>query len=180
MPRVPGTLDVITQPLYDSASIATAATSATFFQTPRGQGGKTTLETNMTLAGQLPSPWTFSILGLAWIFEANTSFADAKVLIDQGFFQLLIGAKEFLTGPLRFLPGGTGLIGFSNIAAAATESIVNNGVPSPHDLYMLTKPIQLLENENFQVTVTFPTAITLVATRKVWFVLHGELTRSVQ
>src|SRR5579885_2996367 len=57
-PVIEGKADVITQPIYDSFSIAanTAVTKQTLFQVPIGQAAKTIANTNMTQAGILPNP----------------------------------------------------------------------------------------------------------------------------
>lgn len=182
MPRVPGTLDVITQPLYDSELVLAAGTTTLrFFATPKGQAAKSALHTNMELAGQLPSPWTFEIRGFAFKVANTTTPADVKEITDTGWFQLTIGSKDFGVFPLQLIGGGAGLAGFSATTVAATTlDAVSNGTPNPSSIYILTKPITILENENFNVTATWEPAVTPAVNTRVYFVLHGELTRGVQ
>lgn len=79
----PDAVEAVRQPLYDSLLYPTAgATQFRFFQTPQGQGlsaspgqanqTKGLSDTNMELAGQLPSPKAFLITSIETIFEPGS------------------------------------------------------------------------------------------------------------
>lgn len=180
MPRNPGVMDVITQPLYDKQTVLAAGTSLlTFFAVPVGQSGKTLADTNMRLAGQLPSPQSYEVRGVAVKLGAVCTAADAKTILATGFLTLFIGAKDWWTVPLELTSSGAGIVGFAD-GTASTNFAVTNGVADPRAIAMLTRPITINENENFSVTVQWPAAITPVANTTMIVALHGELTRSVQ
>ncbi len=191
MPRLPGNVDVITQPLYDRETVLAAGTaSLSFFTRAVGQNNaagvaKTLLDTFMPLAGQLPSPWTFEIKGVAVKLPNDVIDLNAKEILDTGFLVLTIGSKDWLTLPLDLVPGGAGLSGFSGAATTVAATTIDrfattNGVPDPRAIYMLTRPINILENENFRVDVTWAPAVTPTVNVPMKVILHGELTRSVQ
>lgn len=91
---LPDAVEAIRQPLYDSLLYATAgATTLRFFQNPLGQGlssspgqannPKGLADTNMELAGQLPSPKAFLATSIEIIFEAG-SVATANTFTPLG------------------------------------------------------------------------------------------------
>jgi hypothetical protein len=131
----PGAAEVIGQSLYDLQIYATAgATQLNFFQNPVGQGlsaspgnannPKTFADTNMNLAGSLPSPQMFLVTNIQITFEpgsvatANTftpqrpySFVavptaavpasagaanDVSAIIESGELEFIVGSKTFL------------------------------------------------------------------------------------
>ena len=63
MPRIPGLLERIQQPLYDRGTILSTSTQLNFFQVPLGGGtpSKTELDTNMDQGGSLPYPKNFEL-----------------------------------------------------------------------------------------------------------------------
>src|SRR5262245_49346796 len=60
-----GTYDSLRQPLYDRVTVTAGAIAvgnlSSFFAVPVGQGGKTNLDTNLNLAGQLPANHVFEV-----------------------------------------------------------------------------------------------------------------------
>lgn len=192
-PMIAGGKDIITQPLYDTQQVLAAGTgSLTFFQVPRGggttlfgAGGKNLTDTNMELAGQLPSPWTFEIFSVALALQTDVTLAYAALILNDGNIQLNIGSKQFLQLPIMHVPGGAGIAGYSSAAttvAATTinDQVANNGVASPGAVYKLSRSITLMENENFNVALSFPSTITPSANTFVRLLLGGELSRSIQ
>lgn len=200
MPRIAGGRDIITQPLYDTQQYPAAGTSSplAFFQVPKGQGTtlfgtgpKNLTDTNMRTAGSLPSPWTFEIFTVqifALSNEANpqdalTMFSDIASVLNAGNLVLNIGSKQFLEIPIIHTPGGAGIDGVASqagaVAATQIES-VHSGVADPKAVFVLSRTITLLENENFDVQLTVPNAPTPTAAVNLRCYLGGELTRSIQ
>jgi hypothetical protein len=88
MPFIPGVGDVLTQPLYDEITIANAGTAqAVFFTQPVGQGGKTLLNTNMQLAGQIQAGYNMKVLAIAINFRIGALLVNLKTILDTGFMQ---------------------------------------------------------------------------------------------
>lgn len=182
MPFIPGVGDVLTQPLYDEITILAAGTSqAVFFSTPQGQGGKTLLNTNMQLAGQLQAGYNMKVFSLAVSFRTAALLANIKVILDTGVAQFNIGSKWWWQSPLRFLPGGVGILGFSDLGAATPLNAAwSHGVPDPRAMYTLRQPVEITQTESFNVTVGWAAAVTPSADTPMTIALHGELTRTVQ
>jgi len=155
-------LDVIVEPRYDTVLLPAAATPAllTFFAVPLGQAGgvfipaaagaKTLADTNMELAGQLPGGYNFKLLGFRAMYGWNMSTQDLQAVINGAVFTFTIGSKPFLRTPLRMIPSGNGPFG-----TAAT--INTSGWPTLSNSYSIAKkPLDLLQTQNFQVTLTWP------------------------
>jgi len=155
-------LDVIVEPRYDTVLLPAAATPAllTFFAVPLGQAGgvfipaaagaKTLADTNMDLAGALPGGYNFKLLGFRVMYGWNMNTVDLQTVINGAVFSFFIGSKPFLRVPLRTIPGGNGPVS----AAAAVNT---NGQPRLDNNYSIAKkPLDLLQTQNFQVTITWP------------------------
>jgi hypothetical protein len=81
------------------------------------------------------------------------------------------------------VPSGAGLDGFAATAvggAPLTIQGAHSGMATPSAAYVLSRSITLLENENFDVQITFPSAPALTANTRVRTYLGGELSRSIQ
>jgi hypothetical protein len=182
MPFVQGVGDVMTQPLYDELTVAAAGTSQlVYFSQPVGQAGKTLLNTNMQLAGQLQAGYRMMALALAVSFRTAALLANLKLILDTGFGQLNIAAKWWWQSPLRFLPGGLGILGFSDLGAATPLNAAwSHGTPDPRAIYTLRQPIEITQTESFNFTTVWATAVTPSADTPMTVALHGELTRTVQ
>ena len=172
-PTLGGVIEVITQPLYDQVSFAQGAAFAKtiLFQTPKGQGGKTLAQTNMTQAGILPNPQRFTIYAICVLISNNTIPADMFNLVTNVSFELDINTKPYFQGPLVTLPAGRGfrLDSIANVgqAVAACGFIdaysTTNGVPDPRAVYTLDAPITIEQGEQFQVVLNPETAFNLTA-----------------
>lgn len=182
--------NVIDNPVYDTISIPAAATTlATFFQTPQGAGtsaygavAKHLADTNMTIAGSLPSPQALLVRAIMVSVAPNVTLADMILLLRSGAFELTVGSKPFLQCPIEWLPAGLGMFtgGSATTVAATTITTTNNGVPDTRSCRVLTEPIPIGTNENFNARLTWPVAITLGAATPVKVYLAGDFFRSVQ
>lgn len=205
----PGTTyDPLRQPLYDavrfSAQIA-AGTNTAFFSTPIGQGtgiaagAKTLLDTNMRLAGQLPTDHVFE----CWSPRAVVAFDNvmsaqlplvaqrAEVLNDLLYrtrLSISIVTQRKLDCPVFFLPAGAGAVwsgqGFQAAAANFTTEIVTNGTPVQTAALRLDPfPIVIPPQQTFSVEMVNDTAVPEAALAAgvggftVWIVLDGILHR---
>lgn len=130
---------------YDTLIVAAnTATSAlhTLFQAPIS-ASKGIEQTNMTLAGQLPSPTAMKILSLR-VALIGMIVVDIESLYKKYCLRLKIGNKYFLEAPVNFFPGGSGLSGA--VATTATTTSIQawaNGAPDPRAIYTLGQEFAL-------------------------------------
>lgn len=195
-----GQYEVIGSALYDYGVYAAAGqTELNFFQTPQGQGSKTLADTNMEAAGSLPAPKNFLVTSLEinfWPGAAPSTFGaqvaatylnDVWALAKSGYLEFYIGSKNYIQeGPLGVFPAANGLVVAAAAAdqttiAAASQTVIDyanmGGKP-----YILPSPIALVSNQNFRVSLKWPTAVALpsnVAAR-IGVRLRGYLYRLSQ
>jgi len=196
--------EAITQSLYDfQAYPAAGSNQLTFFALPVGQGGKTLSDTNMTLAGQLPTNQEFLITSVETFFLPSTpsvpadlpaafgakavanSVNDEYIFRRQGNLRLTIGSKDYLQeGPLHRFPQKThfcveGAAADSSNPAAASQTRIAWGktVGRPY----LINPVLLTSNQNFSVTLNWPEGPQAVTNpARVGIILDGILYRRSQ
>lgn len=192
-----GQQEVIRQPLYDYQTYAQAGqTSLTFFQIPVGQSGKTLADTNMENAGSLPAPKSFLLKGLEVVFfpgaEPGTYGApddadfinDMNDVYESGHVQLFIGSKAYLDeAPIGVMPPSWGLGGFSSAADTTTagadqQTLVNyaRSVGRPYTVI----PMYIPSNQNFKVTINWPTAVAVTVAGRIGVRLLGDQYRLSQ
>ena len=168
------------QPLYDYQTYALAGqTSLRFFAIPRGQGGKTLADTNMSSAGVLPTPIQELVTGIQIVLYpginpgrtgdfANTGdyWNDIKAVAESGFLEFTIGSKVYCTdAPLNAFPpafrlsGAAALADATTAAAALHSQIDYASFAGP--TYAINPGIRLISNQNFDVTLSWPTAVAL-------------------
>lgn len=162
-----------THVLWDSITLGAADVTATLFQIPRGQGGKTDYETNMVQAGQVPKGKSFEILAIGWNVEADATLATL-IALSKGYWKLVVSDKTWAEADLFFTPGGSGLWGPGSGAAAS--ELLNVGLPDARNLWSLEYAITLSDNESFYVDLQWPVAPTAI---KFWFMLYGREKRSL-
>lgn len=197
-PDRPGAVEAIWQPQYDFQSYATGGvTEQTFFQVPVGQSSKTLADTNMKLGGQFPSPTGFLITGIMVVYMPNfagdpsTTSASAAVaanlndvvrMANRGYLTLTIGNKDYFTdGPLGKFPPNFGVGGISSLAGtyAATNEVVNDYARAVGRYCEIT-PLFIPTSQNFNVTLKWPTAVTVAATGRIGVILDGFYYRNSQ
>lgn len=195
-----GEYEGIRQTLYDYATYASAGqTSLQFFQSPRGQNGKTANDTNMTSAGQLAQPIHFLVESIELLFFpgvlpgistatlAETEFAnDVYTFSKSGSLKFFIGSKAYLEeAHLGRFPPKTRLSVESahSVSDASTPLQVSTdyaaGIGRP---YYLDPPVLLVPNQNFDITLTWPTAVALPSGQnaRLGVVMDGILYRQSQ
>jgi len=201
----PGKYEVTRQSLYDFQTYAAAGqTVLTFFQNPIGQSGKTRADTNMENAGQLPAGKNFLITSIEiYLFPgvdigtegttiAETEFAnDIYTVAKSGYLDLFVLSKSYLTeAPLGRFPPKT------NLKVDAANSLqYSEATPSDAERFMATEyaafggrpyfidpNITLTSNQNFNVTLNWPTAVALPSGQnaRIGVVMDGLLYRFAQ
>lgn len=194
-----GQPEVIWQPLYDyQAYPMVGATQLTFFQTPFGQGGSTLGDTNMSAAGQLPRPQEFLITGIQVYFKPGNAVAVAgqaaaaiqenwndvnDILFGESFLKLFIGSKDYLIdGPLGKFTQCFGITGGGWSMGTTTADMNGRWIDyAKHSgRYYSITPVKLPANQNFNVTLNFPTAIAASVAGTIGVILDGFLYRLSQ
>jgi hypothetical protein len=194
-------LDVIVEPRYDTATIPAAGSALlTYFANPIGQGQtnfgaagitKNLADTNMDLSGQLPAGYNFVLLGFRLAPTWNITQPDTQLAFNGCVFTFTIGSKPYLRVPATTIPAGNGpYSGSSTIAAGANTQVSGNGIPVLVNSYSIArKPLELLQTQNFQAALTWPSGVQAVTTTlpgqpvaglPVRIYLDGYLKRRVQ
>jgi hypothetical protein len=197
----PDAVEAVRASLYDTLAYAQAGqTQLKFFQTPKGQGGKTDADTNMTFAGALASPQSFLIQTIELYFfpgmapgvldAANTPIAptfsnDVYNFYKPGaWLELFIGSKAYLDeAPLMKFPPRCGLGGFASNqsnASTSTSSVQLNYASAGGPVYEVDPPILLVPTQNFAVSLNWPAAVGISAAGSVMCNLGGILYRNSQ
>lgn len=199
----PDEYEITRQSLYDTQTYDGDAgqTVLTFFQDPIGASGKTKVSTNMESAGQLPAPKYFLIESIEILFfpgenpvsslavptppAAASFFAnDVYTFSKNGYLDLFIGSKSYLTeSPMGRFPGKTRLDVDFGFATGDTSNVQSGdyaalcGRP-----YFIDPQITLIPNQNFNITLNWPTAEALPSTNDatVKVILDGLLYRLSQ
>jgi hypothetical protein len=195
--------------LYDSVTYpAAGASTLRFFNTPRGQGGKTQEDTNLDLAGQLPTNQLFLITSIELIFLPNFAqtagsrhaefgaqaaqeiINDAYAFRKAGSLTFRIGSKDYLEeAPLQKFPSKTsfsvkGGAALSDTTTAGANAQSRIGAADACDRpYMIEPPLLLIENQNFSVSLNWPNGAQSLPSgedAKVFCVFDGMLFRRAQ
>lgn len=188
------------QSLYDYQTYAAAGqTQLLFFQVPKGQSGKTLADTNVELAGSLPQPKRMLVKDISVYFAPGTAvnvsgaiatsgvnWQDVWSVFKSGWLEFFIGSTPYITeGPIgrfppRFRLGGAAAMADATTAAAGLHSQIDYasfcGEP-----YRFT-PVLLEPNQNFHVSLNWPTAVALPSTvaGRIGIILDGDLYRLSQ
>lgn len=177
-----GQYEAIRQSIYDFQTYANAGmTQLTFFQIPQGQGGKTRVDTNLTLAGTLAAPINFFVQSIEVVFfpgvlpatnvttNAAPNFTnDVYTLAKAGWLDFFIGSKSYLQeAPLGRFPPKTRLQGWAADAAGnntAAPTLFRNSIEYAAfggRPYFIDPGILLAPTQNFNITLNFPAAVPL-------------------
>jgi len=195
----------IRQSLYDSAAYpAAGVTQLNFFAQPVGQAGKTLSDTNLELAGQLPTNKVFLVQAVEIYFFPTTPTVaadmpaafgaeavaaivnDAYIFWRSGNLRFLIGSKDYLQeAPLQKFPSSRqfhleATVADASTAAADLQSRIAfaSSVGRP---YQLDPPVLLIENQNFSVTLNWPEGLQAITNpARIVTSLEGVLVRRSQ
>jgi hypothetical protein len=197
-PNLPNAIEAIWQPFYDMQSYPTAGqTQLLFFQVPQGQSSKTFSDTNMTLAGQFPAPTAFLTTAIQVLFmpgfansasnalaaaTPNANLNDVVKVADAGYLQLQIGSKIYLTdAPLgKFPPNFSvgGLQAYTGTFAAGVG--VSSDFARAIGRYYEITPLLIPMNQNFSISLNWPTAVATTAIGRIAVILDGFYYRQSQ
>lgn len=176
-------LEAITQPLYDNQTIATGASTVSFFQNP---SGRDFTFTNLETAGALTWPKRFSVKAFRLVPSFAAVATDLLSFYVNGNFVLRVGEKNYFVSPLFLLTPGVGLeTAFITGAAAPTapatgNTYAHNSYPEHRNIYILQHAVWIPSVQNFRVIVTMEAAFTAAASISTWVMLEGELFREIQ
>lgn len=180
--------ELVTQPLYDRKTLATAATNMVFFD---GTNGSNLLLTNVPQNGQLANPKFFRVGGVRLVPDAAnivsgnidsyiTSMEDWTRFFYQGYYTLSIaGLKPYLQVPNFYLPAGLGLYSSNPGDTTHVGYTFSNGNPIFSNFFRLRYWINIPPMQSFGARIDFPTGPTLTATRGCWTCWDGEFGREV-
>ena len=185
--NIPGVKESIWQPLYDYQAVGPAAVAnLSFFQVPIGQAGKTLVDTNMELAGQIPTAQNFAITGVQVEFYPGqtTTSATATAFTDDlyqfyrtGALILRIGSKEYIRqGNLMKFPPVNKLSLATSVGNLALQT--NYGAADGREYE--TEELLLTSNQNFSVTLQGLPALPSGVAGRVGVTLNGYLFRNAQ
>lgn len=177
----------IREPLYDFLTYDSAATlQLKFFQTQVG-GTKTKSDTNMPLNGQLPAGQKFvgqtleihvmpgsnaasyvrqDSVKTATALAAPNFANDVWALLHQGWLELTVGTKAYLTAPLILFPPSSGLAIQAAAAVENTNTTVINQITADYGrmvgrTFVFSPELPIEPQTNFDVTLNWPAAVTL-------------------
>jgi hypothetical protein len=197
-PQMAGVEDKISQPIYDSFSLAQSAAfpQTLMFTVPKGASGKTLAQTNMTAMGQLQFPQRLWLCAIYFVIANNTVAADVINIQNLVSFTLNVGTKNYLQVPAGFLTAGRGLVmnAIQNVGqplaagGAVTAYATSNGIQDPRAIFSLDNPFMIEYGESFNVTLVPETPFNMTANStnppgvgtQITVYLDGTLYRSVQ
>jgi hypothetical protein len=172
--------EVYGQPVYSSVFLTNGQTAAsTLFTQTVGQAGLTYLDTNMRVAGMLPSGQSMLVKIIRVIPQYNPLAADLVNVMNNCFLTLFVGDKPYLYLPLAFIPAASGIFG-TNVANNAQN--IAHGTPDSRSNYVMSEPIEIPNMQTFRVEIQ-PVAALTIATAgglRMWVMLDGPLARDVQ
>lgn len=193
---VPNQAEGVWQPLYDYQTYPTAGTTEmSFFAVPRGQSSKTYADTNMEIAGSMPSPVIQHVIGIMvclWPATAAASFgagAAAKNhqevcdILEAGYLEFTVGQKLITRdAPLMVFPPDFRLAGsaaFADVSTAAADKQSRVDYATSAGRVYEISPVNLIPNQNFEVKLRWGTAVAATANGRIGVRLLGyQLRRS--
>lgn len=199
--NVNGMMECITQPLFSYQSYPAAGTvnPLVFFQS-QPIGAITAEDTNMQLAGVLPSPQRFLIEGIGVDYLPGTAAArfgaqsalgqlpDFYAVMRRGLLTLTIGSKNYLQFstmlglPVRSHINGVAAVADETTPGATMQTFVSVGF-SDGDTFK-PRPLLIESTQNFQVSIAYPGGAVAIpsadAAARIGVWLYGRLYRPVQ
>jgi len=170
-------ITLLTQPLYDKLTVATSGTTELdFFQTPKGQGGKTDADTNLTTAGQVPGGQAYHVQGIRLIPDPMAAVADVQECLRNGHLELNVNGRTLFQTPLENTASGRGIVAALDGSASAV-GVAANGLPHADNLTRLGNGIELGGGEQFNVSLKYKAAPTPTAAVDFTVVLESNLIR---
>jgi len=196
--------EVLNWSYYDYQVYAAAGqTVLTFFQTPKGQGGRTLRDTNFPGAGALPSGYEFFVQSFSVLFIPGVAPAanpprgaptvadfdfvrDVWTVHNDGFAVFRLLNKNLIEGgPIGIFPPDWRLMGFAAASDASTAAAdlltVYNYAASGGKVWRMNN--QLIESTvSFDVSLNWNAALALpsATAARIGVYLNGALRRKIQ
>lgn len=195
-PNRAGAVEAIWQPFYDFQTYPTTGqTQLQFFQVQNGSGGKTFADTNMTNQGVFPAPTMFLVTGLQVVFfpgatasqvgtaaaRALNNIIDTIAVANSAWLEFSIGSKVYLRdAPIgKFAPNFTVQV-FGNINGAGNTGSADVQFARAAGRYYDITPFVIPTQQNFLVTLNWPTAQTVVTQGRIGVIMDGFYYRQSQ
>ena len=184
---VQGKVDVQNEPLYDTITVALAATlnenASALFTNVGPASGKTLGQTNMSQSRRLPAPEAFSVLGIRLYWNEDIAVADVLAIVGNtgtGFaFEFFLGQKCYNRGPLWYYAAGGGIVNTN--ANAAALGLFLNGNANRSDMHKLAIPLVIENQGEFFARLTGNAYVITGATGFILMcLLDGFHARGVQ
>lgn len=167
-------------PLYDRVEYAAAGqTKLDFFSVPRGQNSKTYADTNMWTGAVLPTGKAHRTHAIRIVTDPQITIDEAQKAFKDCWLIVRLNDALVIAERAELFTAGCGLQVFSNIAAAATEYQVTNGVPAAKHIQSLgDEPLEWDNEDNVEVSMNWPAAQAIANARKFTIYLDGYLIRT--
>lgn len=184
---VEGRVDVQNEPLYDTITVALAATlnelSSALFTNVGPASGKTFGQTNLSQSRRLPAPEAFSVLGIRLYWNEDIAVADILAIAGNtgtGFaFEFYLGQKCYNRGPLWYYAAGGGIVNTN--ADAAALGMFLNGNADRNAMHKLAIPLVIENQGEFYARLTGNAYVITGATGFILMaLLDGLHARGVQ
>lgn len=182
--------------LYDYQAYAIGGqTALNFFQAPIGQNGKTIADTNMQLAGQLPTGQKFLVTGIQVDFLAGNAASatgaivasntnDMQIVGNGGALTFSIGVKNYYqSAPLKRFPACqyiTGDVALSDATTSAAARVTKIELPKFGGMPCNINPVMIPSTESFGVSLNWPAALPISIAGRIGIRLSGMLYRRSQ
>jgi hypothetical protein len=177
-------------PLWDTVTVPAAAPLAEIFFFRDGPAGKSRVQTNMKLAGQIPAGHVFRVGSVQLRPAMGTTLAGPVVPLSIANFMALAASQlqievsnvvKFET-VFRKAPAGGGYFGAISTGsnAATVTAAVQNGFPSPVCSILVKPKIIITANENFLVRLRWVVAPVVTVAVPVICTLWGKMERPYQ
>ncbi len=182
--NIPGTLEVIWQPIYDTITYPTTGlTQAVFFQNPVGQAGRNKALTNVTTAGVFPSMQNFIATGIQYDYKSDAAStvatlpADVAIVMNSGWSEFNVGSKTFnQDAPIGKFPPQYRLDASVGVLAAGTAFYY----AQVRGAYYEITPALIPSNQNFNLTLQWPALAPVTTAGSIRATLDGYLIRAAQ
>jgi hypothetical protein len=172
--------DAIDWSYYDTNPVPSAAGQVRYFVNPIGAGGKTIADTNMIAAGQIPKAQKHVVTHLKSFYTSVPTKGTAQVasfytLLKQTVVEFIIANKYYYgQWTLQELFGVAVLFAMTPTTAGDNIPLIS---PRFHGIFPFNTPIELAENTNFELKVTYTaTPGTYLPTDLLMLSMYGKLS----
>lgn len=190
----PNMTDVQQTPLYDTVTIAQAAsisnTTAQWFINVGANSGKDYSKTNLGQPKRLSAPESFSVQAIRIRISEGTYLTDVINILNGFAFEFWIGQKYYQRAPIWMYNAGGGVVTSGGAATTVAATTINNtaitlGQATREAVLQLNLPLVLGNQTDFYAWFV-GAAQTLTATASGGFgaiiqvVLDGYYSRGIQ